>query len=102
MLIYKTLGIQGKKLLRPEDDFAALRDFDHPFEGEPTALETMRLEYQQLPNQHPDLPERLQALPGRVFSAKVHGQSGTKAVFLCFALLGKVNTVTAPVMESDA
>ena len=102
LLISKTLGIEGKKLLRPEDDFAALRDFDHQFEGEPTALETMHLEYQRLLAAHPDLPERLQALPGRVFSGKVHLQPGTQAVFFCFALPGKDNTVTAPVIESDA
>lgn len=102
LLISKTLGIEGKKLLRPEDDFAALRDFDHQFEGEPTALETMHLEYQRLLAAHPDLPERLQALPGRVFSGKVHLQPGTQAVFFCFALPGKDNTVTDPVLESDA
>jgi len=102
LLISKTLGIEGKKLLRPEDDFAALRDFDHQFEGEPTALETMHLEYQRLLASHPDLPERLQALPGRVFSGKVHLQPGTQAVFFCFALPGKDNTVTAPLIESDA
>lgn len=102
LLISKTLGIEGKKLLRPEDDFAALRDFDHQFEGEPTALETMHLEYQRLLAAHPDLPERLQALPGRVFSGKVHVQPGTQAVFFCFALPGKDNTVIEPVIESDA
>lgn len=102
LLISKTLGIEGKKLLRPEDDFAALRDFDHQFEGEPTALETMHLEYQRLLAAHPDLPERLQALPGRVFSGKVHLQPGTQAVFFCFALPGKDNTVIDPVIESDA
>jgi superfamily II DNA or RNA helicase len=102
LLISKTLGIEGKKLLRPEDDFAALRDFDHQFEGEPTALETMHLEYQRLLAAHPDLPERLQALPGRVFSGKVHLQPGTQAVFFCFALPGKDNSVAAPVIESDA
>ena len=102
LLISKTLGIEGKKLLRPEDDFAALRDFDHQFEGEPTALETMHLEYQRLLAAYPDLPERLQALPGRVFSGKVHLQPGTQAVFFCFALPGKDSTVTAPVLESDA
>lgn len=102
LLISKTLGIEGKKLLRPEDDFAALRDFDHQFEGEPTALETMHLEYQRLLAAHPDLPERLQALPGRVFSGKVHLQPSTQAVFFCFALPGKDNTVTVPELESDA
>ncbi len=102
LLISKTLGIEGKKLLRPEDDFAALRDFDHQFEGEPTALETMHLEYQRLLAAHPDLPERLQALPGRVFSGKQHIQPGTQAVFFCFALPGKDNTVTDPQLEADA
>ena len=101
LLISKTLGIEGKKLLRPEDDFAALRDFDHQYEGEPTALETMHLEYQRLLAAHPDLPERLQALPGRVFSGKLHLQPGTQAVFFCFALPGKDHTVTEPVIESD-
>lgn len=102
LLISKTLGIEGKKLLRPEDDFATLRDFDHQFEGEPTALETMHLEYQRLLATHPDLPERLQALPGRVFSGKQHVQPGAQAVFFCFALPGKDNTVSAPELESDA
>jgi SNF2 family DNA or RNA helicase len=102
LLISKTLGIEGKKLLRPEDDFAALRDFDHQFEGDPSALETMHLEYQRLLSQHPDLPERLQALPGRVFSGKVHLQPGTNAVFFCFALPGKDSTVSTPELEADA
>ena len=102
LLISKTLGIEGKQLLRPEGDYAALRDFDHQFEGEPTALETMHLEYQRLLSQHPDLPERLQALPGRVFSGKVHVRPGTHAVFFGFGLPGKDNSVTAEVLESDA
>ncbi|PJC13429.1 MAG: helicase [Comamonadaceae bacterium CG_4_9_14_0_8_um_filter_57_21] len=102
LLISKTLGIEGKKLLRPEDDFAALVDFNHQFEGEPTALETMHLEYQRLLVAHPDLGARLQALPGRVFSGKAHVQPGTQAVFFCYGLPGIDHSVTAPVVESDA
>lgn len=102
LLISKTLGIEGKKLLRPDDDFAALRDFDHSYEGEPTALETMHLEYQRLLAAHPDLPARLEALPGRVFSGKAHIQAGTQAVFFCFGLPGKDNTVTDAALEGDA
>lgn len=102
LLISKTLGIEGKKLLRPEDDFAALRDFDHQFEGEPTALETMHLEYQRLLALHPDLPARLEALPGRVFSGKAHLQQETQAVFFCFGLPGKDHTVTDPSSDADA
>jgi hypothetical protein len=102
LLISKTLGIEGKQLLRPEDDFAPLRDFDHQYEGEPTALETMHLEYQRLLASHPDLPARLQALPGRVFSGKEHLSPGTQAVFFCFGLPGKDSSVIAPALEADA
>lgn len=102
LLISKTLGIEGKKLLRPDVDFAALKDFDHAYEGEPTALETMHLEYQRLLAAHPDLPARLEALPGRVFSGKAHIQLGTQAVFFCFGLPGKDNTVTDAANDADA
>ncbi len=102
LLISKTLGIEGKQLLRPEDDFAPLRDFDHQYEGEPTALETMHLEYQRLLASHPDLSARLQALPGRVFSGKEHLSPGTQAVFFCFGLPGKDSSVIAPALEADA
>jgi len=65
--ISKTFGIEGKKLLRPEDDFEALRDFTHAYEGTTSPLEEMHLEYQRLLKEYPDLVERLTALPGRVF-----------------------------------
>ena len=102
LLISRTLGIEGKKLLRPEDDFAALKDFDHNYEGEPTMLETMHLEYQRLLAAHPDLPARLQALPGRVFSGRAHLQPGTQAVFFCFGLPGKDHAVKEPDLEAQA
>lgn len=106
LLISKTLGIEGKKLLTPDDDFEALKDFDHQYEGEPTALETMHLEYQRLLAAHPDLPVRLEALPGRVFSGKaLAGHTlapGSQAVFFCFGLPGKDPSVTEPTVEADA
>ena len=102
LLISKTLGIEGKKLLRPEDDFAALKDFDHSYEGEPTVLETMHLEYQRLLAAHPDLAVRLDALPGRVFSGKTHIQTGTQAVFFCFGLPGKDNMVKDAATDADS
>ena len=101
LLISKTLGIEGKKLLRPEDDFAALKDFNHAYEGEPTVLENMHLEYQRLLATHPDLPARLEALPGRVFSGKAHIQPDTKAVFFCFGLPGKDNSVVDAATDAD-
>ncbi len=100
--ISKVFGIEGKKLLTPEDDFDALKDFTHSYEGEPTTLEAMHLEYQRLVMQFPDLPARLDALPGRVFSGKEHPNPSTKAVFFCYALPAKDSKIAETEQESDA
>jgi hypothetical protein len=84
--ISKTFGIEGRKLLKPEDDYQALKDFTHAYEGTTSPIEQMRLEYQKLLKDYPDLLERINALPGRVFSGKAHPSSGAQAVFLCFAM----------------
>lgn len=84
--ISRTFGIEGRQLLTPEDDYEALRDFTHAYEGETTTGEAMHLEYQQLLKDYPDLEERLNALPKRVFSGKRHPVEGARAVFFCFSL----------------
>ena len=84
--ISKTLGIEGRKLLKPEDDYQALRDFNHAYEGETTSDEEMRLELQDLLNEVEDLASRVDDLPGRVFSGKRHPSDGTRAVFFCYRL----------------
>lgn len=86
--ISKTFGIEGKKLLTPDDDYNALREFNHSYEGTTTPVEEMHLEYQQLLKDHPDLPERLKMLPGKVFSGKQHPKAGSRGVFFCYALPG--------------
>ena len=45
LLISNTLGIEGRKLLTPEDDYEALREFNHAYEGTRSAVEEMHLEY---------------------------------------------------------
>lgn len=89
LLISKTFGIEGRKLLTPEDDFAALREFNQVYEGTTTFLEKMRLEYQQLVKEDETLPKRLQNLPLKIFSGKAHPSQGAKAVFFCYSLPGK-------------
>jgi len=84
--ISKVFGIEGKKLLKPEDDFDALKDFTHTYEGTPSTVEEMRLEYQKMLQDNPGLEERLNLLPGRVFSGKDHPSPESKAVFFCYAL----------------
>jgi HKD family nuclease len=86
LLISKTLGIEGKKLLRPEDDYQALKDFNHAYEGTKTALEQMHLEYQALLQDHPELANRLNGLPGAFFSGRKRPTKGTRGVFFCYAL----------------
>ena len=86
LLISKTLGIEGKKLLTPEDDYEALKEFNHAYEGTKTAVEEMHLEYQALLQDRPRLEARLERLPGAVFSGRKRPAKGTRGVFFCYAL----------------
>jgi len=83
--ISKTFGIEGKKLLTPEDEYDDLKNFHESYEGTLSPVEDMHLEYQQLLKDNPDLEDRLNKLPGRVFSGREHPQPGTRAVFFCYA-----------------
>jgi superfamily II DNA or RNA helicase/HKD family nuclease len=84
--ISRVFGIEGKKLLKPEDDYDALKDFTHAYEGTTSPLEEMNLEYQKLIQVNPGLVEHLETLPGRVFSGKQHPKAGSRGVFFCYAL----------------
>jgi superfamily II DNA or RNA helicase len=84
--ISKTFGIEGRKLLTPEDDYDALKDFEHELNGTKSPLETMSLELQQIMMDDPQLADRLNRLPGRVFSGKQHLTPGTRAVFCCYRI----------------
>lgn len=86
LLISKTLGIEGKKLLTPDDDFDALKEFNHAYEGDKSALEDMHLEYQALIQADPELEARLLKFPGAVFSGKAGLAKGLRGVFFCYAL----------------
>lgn len=88
--ISKTFGIEGKKLLKPDDDYDDLRDFNEAYEGHTSPIEEMHLEYQQLLKDHPNLESQLTQLPGRVFSGKSYPQEKTLAVFFCYALPTKL------------
>ena len=86
LLISKTLGIEGKKLLTPEDDFDALKEFNHDYEGTRTTVEDMHLEYQDLLRADPELESRLKYLPGATFSGRKRLAKGISGVFFCYAL----------------
>lgn len=84
--ISRTFGIEGKQLLRPDDDFAALKEFNHSYEGTKSVTEEMHLEYQKLLQDYPDLEQQLNELPGKVFSGKAHPSPDSRGVFFCYAL----------------
>ena len=86
LLISKTLGIEGKKLLTPQDDYEALREFNHAYEGMRTAVEDMHLEYQSLLQADPNLEARLASFPGAIFSGRKHLTKGVHGVFFCYVL----------------
>jgi superfamily II DNA or RNA helicase len=86
LLISKTLGIEGKKLFRPEDDYEALKEFNHSYEGTKTVVEEMHLEYQALIQNQPELVDHLKGLPGALFSGRKRPAKGTLGVFFCYAL----------------
>lgn len=83
--ISKTLGIEGKKLLREDDDYEDLRNFNEQYEGQQSPDEQLHLEWQDLLNQHPGLEDVLNEFPNGVFSAKQNLKPGTRAVFFCYA-----------------
>lgn len=84
--ISKTFGIENGKLLRPDDNFDVLRDFVRLCEGQESQSENMSLEFQRLLKDNPDLEEKLNNFPNRIFSGKEHPGSDVKAVFFCYAL----------------
>lgn len=86
--ISKTLGIEGKRLLREDDDYEDLRNFTEQYEGRLTPIEEMHLEYQQLLKDHSDLEERLNGFPKKIFSGKENLEPGTQQVFFCVARPG--------------
>ncbi|MGE0883665.1 MAG: helicase-related protein [Blastocatellales bacterium] len=84
--ISRTFGIEGKKLLKPDDDYDDLRDFITAYDGVESPIEKMLLEWRQLLADDPGLAARLETLPPRVFSGKASLTPGARAVFFCYVL----------------
>jgi hypothetical protein len=86
LMISKTLGIEGKKIFTPKDDYEALKEFNHAYEGTKTAIEDMHLEYQALIQENPELAGILNGLPGAIFSGRKRLAKGARGVFFCYGL----------------
>jgi hypothetical protein len=86
LVISRTLGIEGRKLLTPDDAFDPIRELNEQFDGELSPTEQLRLEYNELVQAHPDLAAALPNLPLKIFSGKASPRVGTQAVFFCFRI----------------
>lgn len=82
--ISKTFGIEGKKLLTPDDDYETLKDFNSQYEGVTSADEEIALAYQQLLIDNPDYEDTVARLPRKMYSGKL--ASTRKGIFFCYEL----------------
>ena len=85
LVISEIFGIEGGKLLTPDDDLNALKNFTERYYGSKSPEEEMHLEYQRLLKEHPELEDRLSSLPQRVFSGKENEVTNAAAVFFCYS-----------------
>jgi superfamily II DNA or RNA helicase len=82
--ISKTLGIEGRKVLSPEDDFEALRNFNTQYDGIMPFEERMRLLFVDILKTDPWLRDQLPRLPKRLFSSKEGIGPSCKGVFAAY------------------
>lgn len=82
--ISKTFGIEGEKLLTPDDEYEALKEFNSNYEGTASAEEEISLAYLQLLEDNPDYIEQVKALPRKMYSGKM--ASTRKGYFFCYEL----------------
>ena len=86
LLISKTLGIEKKQLLTPDDDYDELREFNKDYEGKKTIVEEMHLEYQRLLQEDSGLAAQLKDFPNAIYSGRKRPAKGTWGVFFCYGL----------------
>ena len=86
LVISRTLGIEGRKLLTPDDEFDPVKELNEVCDGTLSETEQLRLEYNQLVRDHPDLAAALPGLPLKAFSGKASPRAGARAVFFCFRI----------------
>lgn len=84
--ISRTMGIEGRKLLTPDDEFDPIKELNEQYDGTLSDSEQFRLEYNQLVQQYPELAEQLSGFPLKVFSGKNSPRADTRAIFFCFRI----------------
>ncbi len=91
LMISEIFGIEGGKLITPEDRLRAIQELNAGIDGTTSQEESLRLEYQNLLKDNPNLETKLNALP-IIYSGK-QNEKTAKGLFFCYALPG-FDTVT--------
>jgi superfamily II DNA or RNA helicase/HKD family nuclease len=86
LIISRTMGIEGRKLLTPDDDFDPIKEINEQCDGHLSDTESLRLEYERLMTEHPELAGQLARFPLKVFSGKVSPKPDSRAVFFCYRI----------------
>jgi len=85
--ISKTMGIEGKQLLTPEDDYNSLQEFNAAYDGTESKEEEMALEFQKLMQENPNYEDTVKTLPQKIFSGR--NSQLNKGFFFCYELPSK-------------
>lgn len=83
LVISRTLGIEGRKLLKPDDEFDPVKELNEQCDGTLSDVEKLRLEYNELVKAHPELAAALPTFPLKLFSGRKSPKDGVRAVFFC-------------------
>ena len=81
--ISETTGLEGEKLLTPEDHFKTLKNFNAAYEGQASMEEQLRLLLNRSLQEDPEMEAFLESLPWRVFSAR-SASGRTPGIFACY------------------
>lgn len=105
LVISKTLGIEGRKLLTAEDDYDPVKELNEQFDGTMSDTEQLRLEYNKLVKEYADTAAKLPEFPLKIFSGKESPKPGSRAVFFCYRIprpdINLENTETGEPRWSD-
>ncbi|MGH8020089.1 MAG: C-terminal helicase domain-containing protein, partial [Opitutaceae bacterium] len=83
LVISRTLGIEGRKLLTPDDAFDPVKELNEQCDGTLSDIEKLRLEYNDLVKNHAEFAAELPKFPLKVFTGKASPREGVRAVFFC-------------------
>ena len=86
LVISRTFGIEGRKLLTPDDEFDPIKELNEQYEGSESESEALRLEYEELVRLHPEAAAKLADLPLKLFTGRHSPTAGVRAVFFCFRI----------------